>query len=536
MAVVHSYKRFSSAKQELGTSLERQTEDVEKFCQKHSHRLSDVTYHDLGISGFKGQQKALDALLRAIERGLIQSGDILFVEALDRLSRRGIRATQNIINQILDAGVCIAISSPYEKIYRPSQDNIGDTIEIASFAFQAYNYSKQLSGRIQRSWAKRRENLSTEKFGSKLPAWLIKDGNKFIVKKEAKAAIKYIFTRALDGVGGTQLCEELNAKFEPITESGKWNKTYVRMIIRERKVRGEYQPNKLDENSKAQPCGEVLKNYYPEIIDEKTWLAANQALDNRCHERGPKKEFINLFTGLLFIHQDNCAAHLTSTARKDKKVLRRIKSYNAVCKIPGSTTATIGIEDFEHVVLSYLHEIDMGIFNNGNKSQLELTAAQGELNKTTKRIEKLQAALAEDEDFESLLGPLKKLEEKKAELEEKVRELATLTADSPKDNISKIKKLNRLENNHENRQKLRQAIKQVVKRINIMPVKLGPYRRSPVAAAVEIEFMSGCKRTIMMGGKKHAAAFGKDGLPEKPTKVWMKTFKNAAEKFLQLSA
>ena len=60
--------------------------------------FSNLRLIDRGRSSFKGnRQKALAEFIRAIDRQLVKPGDILLVEAIDRLSRRGIRQTQDLV-------------------------------------------------------------------------------------------------------------------------------------------------------------------------------------------------------------------------------------------------------------------------------------------------------------------------------------------------------------------------------------------------------------------------------------------------------
>src|ERR1039457_6738502 len=110
MATVHSYARFSSKKQEHGDSARRQAEGLAKFLATGNHTLSSLQYLDPGRSGFKGdKQKYLTEFLKilAANDGRIKPGEILYVEAIDRLSRKGIRQTQQVVNTILEAGVDI---------------------------------------------------------------------------------------------------------------------------------------------------------------------------------------------------------------------------------------------------------------------------------------------------------------------------------------------------------------------------------------------------------------------------------------------
>ena len=156
--IVHSYARFSSAKQAAGDSDRRQTEGAEAFCKRHDFSLANVRYFDKAKSGFaKSKQRQRDELLRAIDDGRIASGDILLIESFDRLSRRGINETSRLCMGIMDAGVSIAVLSPAEKIYEASDtNNLGNAIEIVLGGHQANAYSALISNKLKDYHAEQR--------------------------------------------------------------------------------------------------------------------------------------------------------------------------------------------------------------------------------------------------------------------------------------------------------------------------------------------------------------------------------------------
>jgi len=99
MATVHSYARFSSSQQSKGDSERRQLQNGEQWVCRSGHEFSDLHLIDRGKSGFKGnQQKALEEFVKAVQEGVVKAGDILLVEAIDRLGRKGIRQTQTLLN------------------------------------------------------------------------------------------------------------------------------------------------------------------------------------------------------------------------------------------------------------------------------------------------------------------------------------------------------------------------------------------------------------------------------------------------------
>lgn len=528
MATVHQYTRFSTLDQLQGDSLRRQSEDGLEWITKNKHKRSELVFQDLGKSSYRGnKQAALNRFLTAIDEGLVQPGDILLIEAVDRLSRKGIRETQDLCNQIFNAGIDIAILTPLEKVYLAANNNdIGGTIELAAFAYAAHIYSELLSGRIKKWWTGARKVAREQKkrIPGQSPGWVIKKDTGFELDPVAAETIRYIFERTVDGIGANQLCAELNRDFTKLGRKA-FNKTFVRELIRSRIALGEFQPHVMTDDDKRVPDGDPIPDYYPAVIDEKTWLAAQQACDNRKIERGPSSDFCNLFVGLVHHVIDDCLCHIYTYQQRRadgrKVIFRRLKSYRAVCGEPGASSETFDLIEFENLILKTLVEVDATTF--GKKSTVsELAAVRGELSRKEKRIAELKLKLESDDSVNFLIETIKKLLLEVSELKKKVQKLAAEdTGASAATIFERIKKLNEVRNDPENRQLLREAIKRVIKQINVMMRKTGPLRRSPIAILIEIVFHDSNKSRLIFACGKNSlqldgAQFQLKGQPMPP--------------------
>ena len=512
MATVHSYARFSTKKQEIGDSEKRQNEGLMKFIAKGKHTLSDLRYLDAGKSGFRGnKQKHLDAFLDILRAndGRIKSGDILYVEAIDRLSRKGIRDTQKVVNSILTAGVSIAISLPVEKTYLATNENdLGDAVELVAFAFAAHSYSKSLSDRVKSFHRGARERAYKSKTpinSGSTPAWLIRNSSGFSFKPGAKEAIAYIYQRTIDGLGGKRLVGELNEKFICFARKGRWSETYMRMILTDRRAMGEMQPHIMNEKNERVYAGDPISGYYPSAISEETWRLANASSANRRVERGGRTTgYVNLFTGLVWNVQDQCPMHLVTyfqTRVKDKRkvIIRRLKSVKATDKVAGACHATIGIEDFEYVVLQWLRELDKSAFTGENSNATELASLVSILESKKKRIHEIETD--ESGAVSLLMKQLTKLTAECEEISAKINALKIKVGRSASADLDHLSFLEKLPNTAENRVLLREAIKRVVARIAVLPVKLGTQKRSPVGSLIELELHNGHRRQLLQLAK-----------------------------------
>ena len=528
MATVHSYARFSDPKQASGDSERRQDEALQKFVNAGKHILSDLQMIDKGKSGFKGdKQKALNEFLKILKSkdGRIKSGDILFVEAVDRLSRKGIRATQEVVNDIFSHGVDIRIVSPLEKTYRADAINdLGDAIELAAFAFAAHVYSVMLSKRVKAYFVgARKQATETGRIvrSGFCPFWLnrINDGTSttFEWKPMAKETIQFIYQQTIDGVGGKRLCRMLNEKFECFGKGTSWSDRYLRHILNDRRAIGEFQPNMIDEKGKRVPIGDPIPNYFPQAVTESIWRKANAASRNRAVEKGPSRGYVNLWTGLIFHAIDKCSMQLVTSFQRRadgrKVIIRRLTSYDHIKRVKGASKESILIDHFEQVVLGLLKELDFSVFDNSPSVALEIQATEGLLLRKEARIREIQAD--ESTSISLLLGQLEKLQSEVATLKAELLNLRIQQDNDGGASLDHVKFLTELEDTSENRQKLREAIKRTVRRIVILPVKLGEQKNSPIAALIEVELHNGIARsTIQVGGRRLSVVMEHDsGVP-----------------------
>lgn len=106
----YPYIRFSTKKQEFGTSYARQS-DIESFLERHS-LVVDTTLEDLGVSAFRGKnatQGQLGCFIDLVQSGLVEPNSILLIENFDRLSRQKIIKSTRIFSDLLSQGIDIAI-------------------------------------------------------------------------------------------------------------------------------------------------------------------------------------------------------------------------------------------------------------------------------------------------------------------------------------------------------------------------------------------------------------------------------------------
>lgn len=502
MATVHSYVRFSTIEQADGDSLRRQLERTIQFCEKHNHTLSDLNLRDLGKSSFRKKNlknSALATFLELIESGEINEGDILLVEAIDRLSRSGVRTTQEIINKIFKAKVNIAILFPIEQVFEhDSKNQLIDAIVLAAYADLAHQYSMRLSDFGKSWWVSQRKQAQENRkaIAAVIPYWIERDEETFLINEEKANIIRLIYQMAIDGNGGNKIVEYLNGKMIPSPRGKQWNKTYVREVIRQRLTLGEIQFHELDDTGKRVSTGEVLANYYPPIIDEETWIKANAAMDNRTQERGPSGNYIPLFTGLVINVNDDSPANIYSYTRISKgkrKLERRLKSVSAIQKAPGADTATIDLESFEQIILSIVRHLDPKKFSTDKKAEKELQLKLAKLKRIKKSLASMKSdILSGDGDWDFAKNAMKEADIERQDLEDEIRKI---TAQTSNDMPTKIKQIIALDG--QDRIKLREALKSIIENIYILPKKSGTNRRDPIICAIQVVYRTGERQSLI---------------------------------------
>jgi len=420
-----SYRRFSSRKQEQGDSLRRQLDKATGVCQRKKWELNEeASIVDAGKSASKGRhlkKGELGVFLQLCQAGHFQKGTVLIVEQLDRLSRLPISQTQELIKQILETGVEIYTCDPEMHLRRKDLDDIAKVIQLACLADAARRYAESLGERSAANWKQKRRRLKDgHKMTRRCKGWLKIDEDRttFTVKPKAAQTIKLIFKMILEG-GIDQIIKHFNeTNIEHIKGEGHtWQRRYVHSILTDRSVLGEYRPT-----SKGKETGELIPDYYPQIIDEDAFNRANAAIAKRAKTGGPrgKKRIANLFTSLVYA-SDGYTCHLK--ANNPNRPL--LVSSGAARKLPDAVYRSFPYQVFEQAVLLFCQDALPAIFDSGHRGKIleAIEAAQAELATITINYEKLKAKAATTGNIEMIMGMVDDLQEKKEVTEAKLAEL-----------------------------------------------------------------------------------------------------------------
>ena len=404
----YSYIRFSSKKQEQGDSVRRQTELAEQYAHANNLILSDKNFQDLGISAFKeGNRPSLGDMLEAIEKGQIEQGSTIIIESLDRLSRRGIDVTQQIIKSILQNNVFIASLVDGLLLNRESVNDLVSVIRIALAADLAHKESEKKSQRLRETKAQQRKRaLNGEVINKVLPFWLERKQDKFVFS-ERFDTVKRIIELRRKGYGTHKIAKILNDECHAPLRSTGWNHTTVGKTINSVALYGAYQTSETTKNREVILL-DIIENYYPSIINKEEFMLLQA--DNKRNKPGYKSDN-NPFAGLL---KHECGGALV---RKFHTASGKTYQYHVCASArDGKYNITSNFKNIEIALYQIMKELRMVKKTNFDESLL----AEKETIKT--KIQELNDMLLKLSKIPvSVIQTISNLEEKLLITEEKIK-------------------------------------------------------------------------------------------------------------------
>ncbi|MCW9014098.1 MAG: recombinase family protein [Gammaproteobacteria bacterium] len=398
MKTAYSYIRMSTPQQLRGDSLRRQLQSSRLWCEKNGYELDD-SLRDIGISAFHGLNKLTGSLGKFIElakSGKIESGSVLLLESLDRLSRQEVLESLGTFTEILATGVEIVTLADNQRYTSQNLNNIGNLIISLVILSRAHEESKIKSERMAASWANKRKNALKKPVTAIMPAWLRLDKKTNCINEipERVLIVREIFEKTIAGYGRQKLVSYLNEqKIETWGRSKFWQPSYISKILDNRAVLGEYQPHR-GSGSDRTPAGDAIKNYYPAVIDELTFYRAKNARSARKNQGGRRgRKFSNLFTGLLFcMHCNSSMAYIDKCSKKSGKNGGR----RLVCS--GYRNRS-GCSNNIHYIYDHVEHIFLQQFAHEFRWHDLLLSDTSETKKTGEKIDALTAQIEEQKKY-----------------------------------------------------------------------------------------------------------------------------------------
>jgi DNA invertase Pin-like site-specific DNA recombinase len=496
-AVAYSYIRFSHPDQAKGDSVRRQTEAARDWCLKNGLRLDEnTTLRDLGRSAYTGEHRknpdrhALAAFLKLVESGKVPKGSYLIIENLDRLSREDERSALRLWMDLLDQGVNIVRLHP-ETVFRHEKSDMVDIMRAIIELSRGHSESARKSERNGAAWENRRRHAreNGEILTHRVPFWIKAAGGKMRLIPERAAAVKRVYQLAAAGYGTAGIVKRLHEeKVKPFGLSDHWSRTYVALILRDRRAVGELQPRRIN----GKPDGKPLANYYPAAVTDADWQAVRAVKAGRRYYPGRTGEYVNVFAGLLRHARDGdtyyCCTRSNAKYASHWRVLLNTASQDG--RAPAQS---FPFEPFEQAVLRMLREIDPSeILGAGDKPDETLVLA-GRLTQIEEKIGEIEAELLNG-DVAALAKVLRQLEAEKKDVADRLAAAKQHAAHPQSATWGEAQTLAAALDNSPDpkdaRLRLRAALRRIVKEVWILPVALGKDR----ICAVQVFFAEGDSR------------------------------------------
>jgi DNA invertase Pin-like site-specific DNA recombinase len=322
--VAYSYARFSSAPQALGDSERRQIEDARKYAAENGFDLDESIGVDRGLSGYTGENLAVGVLgsfIRRVKAGEIPKNAILIIENPDRLSRQKFaECYEAIYAPILKAGIELHFLRP-RAVLKPGHGFV-EIIQVGVEIDRAGSESEAKSKRVGDAWeSKRRAAKAGVVVTGSLPGWVTgrapapkrnDPGEPMKLNKERAQIVRRIFEMAASGMGQKLIARKLNEEGVPpfrgeskYSKGNRWPYSYIAKLLSDRRVIGEFQLRKA-----GQPEGEVIDDYFPQIVSPVLWQRVQDSLASRRNSVTKRPAFAgrnsaggsieNLFSGKVY--------------------------------------------------------------------------------------------------------------------------------------------------------------------------------------------------------------------------------------------
>ena len=537
-ATAYSYLRFSNPEQAKGDSLRRQTERRDEWLKRSGATLdTTLSLRDMGVSAFNGSHRqnpdrhALATFLDLVKRGRIRRGSYLVVEALDRLSREDIRPALTLLLNLIDSGVRVVQLLPVETVYDENVEPMALMMAIMELS-RGHSESQMKSDRVGDAWEEKKRVAAEDRMPitRRAPAWLRVEGGRFVVDEERADAVRRVYRMAVDGHGLSAITTRLNAERVPtIGPADYWARSYVAKLLWSRVAVGEYQPY-TRRGGKRRPHGQPIQDYYPKIITEDQWHAAQAALHSRLNkggQGGKRVKRVNLFANLLHdARGGDSVVHVKKGKKGGKDTDCVLIPYKGINGVAGTRSLSFPAEVFEQAVLSCLREIDpreiLPQADGATDRVLSLTGKRADL---LARVEKIKGQIVDGGEIASLVDVLRKLEARLAEAEEALAE-AKRQAASPVSVTwgeygSLVDALEAAPDPEEARVRLRSALRRMVESVWCLFVARGARR----IAAVQVYFPGGQRRDYLV---LHQPATG-GAVGDRPARWWVRSLAGMAK-------
>lgn len=457
---VAQYARFSSDNQR-SESIDAQIRHMNQFC-KQNHWQVVATYKDEARSATTDNRPQFQQMINDSSKGLF---DIVLVHKLDRFSRD--RYDSAIYKKKLKKNN-VRLCSVLERL-----DNTPESIMMESvLEGMAEYYSKNLSREVKKG---NRENaLKCVHNGGCCPlGYKLNDERKLVIDPHEAEAVKMIFYMFSNGYGYSKIAETLNNMGYQPKRGGMFGKNSLYSILSNEKYTGVFVFGKNSDDTVK------IENGCPQIISKSLFQKVQRikAANKRNAGSYHSKEFY-LLTGKIFC--DVCGKRMIGNVRYSGRSKTRLATYRCPthrkeCKnkelnkdyIDSHVSVLIGEKLLNPVYLKKaVNNVNKYVKQYNKDYNKNHNTVSEQYNQVLENLNNITAAIEKGIMTDSLIQRAETLENEKAQLETRLKEMQLLTPIEYKDVEYLYKQWKELKRNTE---EYRTFIQQFVKEIRVRP-------------------------------------------------------------------
>lgn len=290
----YGYIRFSSERQEGGSSVARQLKLIKEACPTIDE---NNIFKDLGVSAFTGDNQASGSnWYKLVE--IVKQGDTIYVEMVDRISRQGIDNAIEVIRTVRDKGVTVVTTSDRKEYKGGCDTQLTEIITLSVAAELAKNESLNKSKRIKESYQTRFKKVEKgEPVKINTVSWIDYKNASYQLNDKA-GTVREILNLYKQGFGASLIAIELNGRgIKTFRRGGQWKANTILSILDNKALYGEYRG---------------VKDYFPAVISENEYWEIQEQKRVKRADRVTKvsRGYFNVWQGLLYCELCASKMHL----------------------------------------------------------------------------------------------------------------------------------------------------------------------------------------------------------------------------------